>query len=361
MRQSMRPSTKSEKNWLVACFAIFLSGVVYAEGGNAQQSNLCSQSIGAMNNNFVTVKGLDASYFFPLDSGLIVHTIDWPEKLDMKALNALRVDASKTCGEFMNMSPPIHLPWCGSNKGPTAQKFDDSSSWTYLRLDTLINGRNDKRPNEVVCSDTNDKMYGLIFSNAYMNVIKNPGGSENFGCMYPLDGDTGKRQEKGCGVTQNPNIDRTDAQGKCPVGENIARYTADFNKLLTDDGGNYASYAGSLICSLSITQFDLWVSARKSIDLSHTTWPVNEFVLLDWDKYSTSALAENKFLIGVYYVTGCAGLSEDNQRTDLPDGNRADAQAIADLYKKWSGVDLPVVNLSNVEMRASSRTPFSCE
>lgn len=362
MRQFMRPSTKSKKKLLVACFAFFLNGIACAADGDARQSSLCPQSVEAMNRSFVTVKGLDGSYFFPLDSGLIVHTIDWPEALDMEALEALRVDASKTCGEFMSMSPPIHLPWCGSNKG-SVQKLDDSSSWTYLRSDTLINvnGRNDKHPNEVFCSEKNDRMYGLIFSNAYMNASKNHGVSENFGCMYPLDGDTAKRQKKGCGKSENPGIVTTDAQGECRFGEGIDQYMADFNKLLTDQDGEYAPYAGSLVCSLSrMEQFDLWVSARKRIDLSRTEWPVNEFVLLNWNTYSTSALAENKFLIGFYYQTGCQGPSKDGHVIDLPDGSRARAERFAKLYKTWSGVDLPVVNLSNAAMRENSGTPFSC-
>jgi hypothetical protein len=350
MPQSMHPSIKLRKKILFACSAIFLSGVVSAADGNAQQSSLCSQSAGLMNNNFVTLKGLDINGDLPLDSGLIVHTIHGPgttpSELDMKALNALPVDASKTCGAFMNMSPPVFLPWCGSNKDPITNRWDDSSSWTYLRLDTLINGRNSQRPDEVVCSNTDNKKYGLIFSNVYMNQ------SGNLGCMYPLDGDTGNRIKMGCGVTQNPGIVKTDAQGACPASEDVAQYTADFNNLLTDDSGQYASYAGSLICSLSKSQFDTWVAARKNIDLSSTAWPVNEFVLFNWDTYSTSALAKNNVITGVYYLTGCASAS---------DGNRADAQAIADLYRKWSGVDLPVFNLSNSDMRANGRTPFSCK
>jgi len=169
--------------------------------------------------------------------------------------------------------------------------------------------------------------------------------------MYPLDGDTGNRSKMGCGISQNPSIDKTDAQGACPATETIALYSSDFQNLLTANNGQYASYAGSLICSLSKPQFDLWVSARKTIDLSKTTWPVNEFVLFNWETYSTSALASKRYLTAVYYLTGCASAS---------DGNRKDAQAIADLYKKWSGVDVPVVNLSNDAMRTNSGPPFSC-
>lgn len=66
---------------------------------------------------------------------------------------------------------------------------------------------------------------------------------------------------------------------------------------------------------------------------------------------SINTLASNKYLVGFYYLTGCSNAS---------DGSRAQAQAIADLYKKWSGVDLPVVNLSNQAMRTKLSAPFSC-
>ncbi len=357
MRQFMYPSTKLQKKLLVACFAFFLNGVACAADGDAQQSILCSLSVETLNKNFVTVKGMRENYTFPPDSGVLVHTIDWPEELNMDALEALQPDASKTCGEFMNMSPPIHLPWCGSNKG-AVQKSDDSSSWTYLRNDTLINRANSKNPNEVFCSDKNDRMYGLIFSNDYLNANRNHSASQNFGCMYPLDGDTAKRQENGCGISENPHIDRTDAKGKCPLGIDMAQYMADFEKLLTVQRG---SYAGSLVCSLAdIDQFDFWASVRKSIDLTYTDWPVNEFVLLNWNKYSTRDLASEYFLIGFYYQTGCKASSKDGHVIDLPDGSRARAERFASLYKTWSGVDLPVVNLSNAAMRKNGSPPFSC-
>lgn len=315
------------------------------------QTNLCSASIGALNTQFKTINGLDKNGNLPVDSGLIVHTIHGPgtgaAELNMAQLNALTVDANKTCSTYMNAKPPVFLPWCGSNKNSQTNAWDDSTSWTYIRTDTLIHGKKIQRPDEVVCADTDNKKYGLIFNNAYMNE------GTNLGCMYPLDGDTGNRSKMGCGISQNKIIDRTNAQGACPATETLAQYRADFQNLLTTNGGQNASFAGSLICSLSKPQFDLWVGARKSIDLSFTAWPVNEFVLFNWETYSTNTLASNKYLVGMYYLTGCA--------TTTSDGNRQDAQAIADLYKKWSGVDLPVVNLSNAAMRAQKGSaPFSC-
>ena len=334
----------------LVCLAIFFTTLLGAKNLLAQPS-LCSTSIGALNKQFNTISGLEKNGNLPLDSGLIVHTIHGPgtgaAELNMTALNALAVDATKPCGTYMNMTPPVFLPWCGSNKNPQTNRWDDATSWTYIRADTLIHGKNIKRADEVVCADTDNKKYGLIFDNAYMNE------RDNLGCMYPLDGDTGNRSKMGCGISQNKIINRTDAQGACASTETLAQYGADFQNLLTTNNGSFASYAGSLICSLSKPQFDLWVGARKSIDLSFTTWPVNEFVLINWETYSTNALASNKYLKGIYYLTGCA--------TTTSDGNRKDAQAIADLYKKWSGVDLPVVNLSNAAMRAKkSNTPFSC-
>lgn len=250
---------------------------------------LCQASIATLNKQFNTTNGLDKNGNLPLDSGLIVHTIHGPgtgaAELNLKKLNALAVDTTKTCGAFMNLKPPVYLPWCGSNQNPVTHQWDDSTSWTYIRSDTLINGRNSQRPDEVVCDDTDNKKYGLIFSNAYMN------DGTNLGCMYPLDGDTGNRTKMGCGISQNQSIITKDAQGACPSTETLAQYSADFKNLLTTSGGQYASYAGSLICSLSKPQFDLWVGARKTVDLSFTAWPVNEFVLFNWDTYSTSALA----------------------------------------------------------------------
>jgi hypothetical protein len=337
MYQSMHP-----KQVLLVCLAMLFATNVCVRDLVAQQPKLCQAAVGAWNKQFTTTNGLDKSGNLPLDSGLIVHTIHGAAELNMKQLNALPVEATKTCGTFMNAKIPVFLPWCGSNQDPVTHKWDDSSSWTYIRQDTLIHGAN-QRPDEVVCDDSNNKKYGLIFSNAYMNA------RDNLGCMYPLDGDTGNRTKMGCGISQNPIINKTDAQGACPTTETLVQYDADFQNLLSNP--QQASYAGSLICSLSKPQFDLWVGARKSIDLSYTAWPVDEFVLFNWDTYSTSSLASNKYLVGIYYLTGCIKAT---------DGNRKDAQAIADLYKKWSGVDVPVVNLSNSAMRAKSSTPFSC-
>lgn len=339
------PFKKSLSVIAAICFASSATG-----RDLAASVSLCQTSIPAFNKQFNSTNGLDKNGNLPLDSGLIVHTIHGPgtgaAELNLKKLNALAVDASKTCGAFMNMNPPVYLPWCGSNQDPVTHQWDDSTSWTYIRSDTLIDGRNSQRPDEVVCADSDNKKYGLIFSNAYMNA------GSNLGCMYPLDGDTGNRTKMGCGISQNTNINRQDAQGACPSTETLALYGADFKNLLTTNGGQFASYAGSLICSLSKPQFDIWVGARKSIDLSFTAWPVNEFVFFNWDTYSTSALASNKYLVGFYFLTGCSNAS---------DGVRAQAQAIADLYKKWSGIDLPVVNLSNQAMRTKSSTPFSCK
>ena len=338
----------SGKRTMVVCSTMCVAATLWAPNLLAQVS-LCQSTIGGLNKQFGTTNGLDKSGNLPLDSGLIVHTIHGPgtgaAELNLKKLNALTVDSSKTCGAFMNLKPPVYLPWCGSNENSVSHLWDDSTSWTYIRSDTLINGRNKQRPDEVVCDDTDNKKYGLIFSNAYMN------DATNLGCMYPLDGDTGNRTKMGCGISQNPNIIITDAQGACPSTETLKQYSTDFQNLLTANSGLYASYAGSLICSLSKPQFDLWVGARKTIDLRFTAWPVNEFVLFNWETFSTSALASNKYLIAIYYLTGCA---------DATDGNRKDAQAIADLYKKWSGVDLPVVNLSNQAMRTKGSVPFSC-
>jgi hypothetical protein len=328
-----------------------LTLLIAACGGfdaDAAPTPLCKQTVAQLNQQFNTQHGLDTNGDFPDDAGVLVHTIHGPgtgsAELNLKALNALPVDASKTCGAYMNLSPPVFLPWCGSNTDPVTQQWDDASSWTYLRSDTLIGKRNQQRPDEVVCDNTNNKKYGLIFANAYLNA------SDNLGCMYPLDGDTGQRAKMGCGLSQNPNIDRTEAQGRCPVGDTLPRYQTDFQGLLTDANGQYASYAGSLICSLSKPQFDLWVGARQSIDLSHTTWPINEFVLFNWDEYATQDLAKQQLLVGIYYLTGCARAT---------DGDAQDAQAIADLYQKWSGVEVPVVNLSNAAMRKGA-APFSC-
>ena len=335
---------------IVSVLTIFFATTTYVNDLVAQPSQpLCNAATNTLNNQFTTTNGLDKNGNLPEDSGLIVHTIHGPgtgaTELNWSILDKITVDASKPCNYYLNMTPPVFLPWCGSNIDPKTHQWDDSSSWSYIRQDTLIHGANIQRPDEVVCDDSNNKKYGLIFSNAYMN------DGNNLGCMYPLDGDTGNRTKMGCGISQNTSINRTDAQGVCPATEDLVQYDAEFQKLLTDSNGQYASYAGSLVCSLSKPQFDIWVGARKNIDLSKTAWPVDEFVLFNWDTYSTDALAKNKYLVGIYYLTGCYKAS---------DGNRADAQKIADFYKKWSGVEVPVVNLSNSAMRAKSNAPFSC-
>lgn len=332
--------------------AAVMAATVFAYPSTAQVSNLCTGAAEAFNKRFTTIAGQGPNGELPSDSGLIVHTIHGPGTppgqpgyLDLAALAALPVDTEKTCGAYL--AEGHFLPWCGSNHDPETGGLSDASSWTYIRLDTLIRGAKPGKDDEVVCSDSFDKRYGLIFSNTYLNQ------SDNLGCMYPLDGDTGNRSNRGCGVTENSGIVHFDAQGSCPVGDSAGAYEADFDTLVTADNGAYASYAGSLICSLPKGAFDTWVDVRQSIDLGHTDWPVNEFVLWNWDSYTVADLADQGVLEGVFYLSGC-------QRTDV-DGDRAVAQAIADLYETWSGVALPVVNLSNAQMRAKSETPFSCQ
>ena len=326
----------------------------YAEDLTASKT-LCSASVKNFNQQFANIKSLDAQGNIPEDSGMIVHTIhgpgQGPTELNLAKLNALKVDAGKTCGDFMNAAPPVFLPWCGSNRNAKTKKLSDASSWSYIRLDTL-NNRTAKQPtNDVVCENGDNKRYGLIFNNAYMNE------NNNLGCMYPLDGDTGNRTHMGCGISQNGGIPQKiiqkEGQGSCPVSDDTKAYITDFNQLLNyhNGGQSYASFAGSLICSLPKSKFDVWVDVRKKIDLAYTTWPVNEFVLWNWETYSTANLAQNNFITGIYYLSGCAAASN---------GTRVEAQAIADLYKKWSGVELPVVNLSNLDLHQKSTTPFSC-
>ena len=115
-----------------------------------------------------------------------------------------------------------------------------------------------------------------------------------------------------------------------------------------------ASYAGSLVCSLAGSQFDTYVEVRKDIPLQYTDWPVSEFVLWNWDQYSANDLRD--ILVGIYYTTGCQGPGGP-----ISDGSREDAQDIADLFADWTGVNVPVVNLSNAAMRQGSKTPFSCQ
>ncbi|MGC1495253.1 MAG: hypothetical protein WA790_05540 [Sulfitobacter sp.] len=297
-----------------------------------------------------------------VDSGLIVHTLHGPgtapTELNMAALNALAVDDNKTCGDFMtDPNGPVFLPWCGSNRNVKSGALSDASSWTFVRQDTVNNSSAIQPVNDVVCEASNNKRYGLIFNNAYMNK------ADNLGCMYALDGDTGNRTGRGCGVSQNPGFSQhtidTEAQGACPLTDDAADYLADFDQLLqyTYNGQSKASIAGSLICSLPKSKFDVWVEARKNINLGATTWPLNEFVLWNWDTYSAADLAAENVITGIYYLSNCA---PPRGGSPVADGNRAEAQSIADLYKKWTGVDLPVVNLSNAELHNKSDTPFSC-
>ncbi|MCC7250120.1 MAG: hypothetical protein IT473_15975, partial [Lysobacter sp.] len=86
--------------------------------GPAPSLGLCQNAVATFNQQFDTTNGLDKNGDLPLDSGLIVHTIHGPDKATLIALNALPVDADKTCGAYLNMKPPVFLPWCGSNKDP---------------------------------------------------------------------------------------------------------------------------------------------------------------------------------------------------------------------------------------------------
>ncbi len=337
-----------------------VSSAAYAEDLTASQT-LCAASIGSFNQQFTTIKPLDASGDMPVDSGLIVHTIHGPgmdpAELNMTKLNALPVDLGKTCGDFMTAANPVFLPWCGSNRNVATQKLSDASSWTFIRHDTLINASAQQPTNEVVCEPSNNKRYGLIFNNSYMNGTNTAAARDNLGCMYPLDGDTGNRTQMGCGISQNPGIPqpviKQEGHGTCPLTDDKTAYLGEFDKLLgfSYRGKSYASVAGSMVCSLPKSKFDLWVDVRKNVNLSQTTWPVNEFVLWNWDTYTTADLAKNDYITGIYYMSDCASTY---------DGTRAEAQEIADLYKKWTGVELPVVNLSNAALHKKNNTPFSC-
>lgn len=338
-------------------FFFGLTSAAFASDLDASKA-LCDATVSTFNTQFTTLKPLDAMDNIPVDSGLIVHTIHGPgdgtTELNMDALNLLTPDLSKTCGDFMmGKGTPddkeIFLPWCGSNRNALTKALSDASSWTYLRSDALNNPSANQPVNNVVCEANDNKRYGLIFNNAYMNK------SDNLGCMYPLDGDTGNRTERGCGVTQNPDVPISEGQGTCPTSEDPSAYIQEFDRLLAlrDSRGSLASYAGSLTCALPRSKFDVWVDVRKQINLSKTTWPVNEFVLWNWDTYSTADLVRENVIIGVYYLSDCARVEFD--------GSRQEAQAIADLYKDWTTVKLPVVNLSNAALNAKSATPFSCQ
>lgn len=335
------------------CLSLMLSGCVNGHragevGEPVDLAGLCSASAATLNKQFRTVKRLETNGDLPEGSGVIVHTIHGPgarpDELDFNKLNVIAVDADKTCGTLMDEN--IYLPWCGANRMNAQHQWEDFSSWSYLRRDTLRQGSSIQHPDEVYCSDTDNKKYGLIFDNSFMNQ------NDNLGCMYPIDGGTDTRAQKGCGKSFNPKIVTVNAQAMCPIDMTAHSYEKDWDHLLTGAGDAYASYAGDLICSLQKPQFDLWVDLRKTLDLSKSGSSVNEFVLFNWNTYSTINLASGGYLTGIYYLTGCS------QATD---GNQQDAAAIADLYKKWSGVDVPVINLSNAAMRQKGSTPFSCD
>jgi len=321
-------------------------------------ASVCSTAANKFNASFSTIKPLSGGNF-AIDSGVLVHTIHGPgtgpTELNMKALNALPVQSTKTCGDLLKVG--IYLPWCGSNRDPNTHAINDTSSWSYLRHDTLVQGKSSGRTDNVVCAASDNKKYGLIFSNNYLN--QSVKSVDNFGCMYPLDGDTGNRAGRGCGVSVNPDscIVKSISKGACAANIDAATYEADFASLLSFNGGRSASCAGSMVCSLDKSQFDVWVNARQKIDLTHTAWPMDEYVLYNWDTYSTQDIANQNTLIGIYYLTGCTA---PGWAPSVQDGVAKEAQEIAALYKKWSGVDVPVVNLSNAAMHSKSTTPFSC-
>ncbi|MEM6758458.1 MAG: hypothetical protein AAF601_03160 [Pseudomonadota bacterium] len=332
---------------MIRICAATMSAIALAGAGQTQ--SICDTAADQFNIQFTTFAGLDPDGNLPEAAGVIAHTIHGPYTglgptppgyLDFDALEALTPDTTKTCGDYL--SDGTFLPWCGSNHDPITGALSDSSSWTYVRQDTRIHGAMPGVDDEVVCSDEYNKRYGLIFANAYMNA------GDNLGCMYPLDGDTGPREGKGCGISTHTWAHPPQAQGACPVPDDAKTYEADFAALIAAQG----SRAGSLICSLGKSQFDTWVAVRKVVDLSVTTWPVNEFVLWNWDGYSTQDIADSGFLAGIYYLSGCA-------RTPV-DGNRATAERIAKLYAAWTGITVPVVALSNAAIRQASDQPFSC-
>ena len=333
---------------LAAAFALMVSSLAPV----ASDAQGCAATAATLNTQFTTVQALQPDGNLPEASGVLAHTIHGPGLppvppgapgyLDFAKLEALTPDLTKTCGDYLNEG--TFLPWCGSNLKPLASPptFSDASSWTFVRTDTVIHGAQPGTDEEVVCDAGYDKRYGLIFANAYMNQ------NDNLGCMYPLDGDTGNRDGKGCGASTHDWPNDPAGQASCPVSDSPADYEADFANLITASG----SRAGSLICSLGKSQFNTWVDVRKRVDLSDTIWPVNEFVLWNWDTYSTKDIADNGYLVGIYYLSGC-------ERTSV-DGDPAVAARIAKLFKDWTGVDVPVVNLSNAAIRNRTDTPFSC-
>lgn len=330
----------------------------------------CSEAAEMFNERFIMVKSLQSNGDLPMDSGILVHTIHGPgippgasgyldfvglrqltQEMKTACTNPQSADClsyrTETCGEYLVSKK--FLPWCGSNHVPhSGNTLSDSSSWTFVRADTVIQGAKPGKEDEVVCDAGNyDKRYGLIFSNGYMNETAN--GKDNFGCMYPLDGDTGFREAQGCGISVRPFANKGQAWAQCPLSETSEAYGNYFKTLIKDR----KSLAGSLTCSLEKSQFNTWVDVRKRVDLSETEWPVNEFVLWNWNSYTTDDIAQNGYLIGIYYLAGCA-------RSPGDDGKASVARQIASLYKDWTGVTLPVVQLSNAAIRNRTDKPFSC-
>lgn len=328
----------------------------------APSEQLCQSTAQVLNTQFMTKSPLNADGTMPEDAGVIVHTIHGPKPnpsakgvfLDLKFLNTLDPVPDATCGDLMTGKvkkfggTEIYLPWCGSNRKPGEPlSLSDASSWTYLRTDTLLNSTA-TNTDEVVCRAGDNKHYGLIFSNTYMNI------SNNLGCMFPLDGDTGSRPEQGCGASLNPVVAGLSHFGPCTFDQGAT--TDEKSTAYLNDFGNLIQVrpdlAGSRVCSLSKADFDTWVNVRQKVKLNFTGWPENEFVLRNWDKYSSQDLAINGFLIGIYYLTGCA---------DGTFGNAEDAQKIADLYSSWTGgATVPVFEISNQAIASGSKTPFQC-
>ena len=324
----------------------------------------CQSVADTLNTQFMTMSPLQTDGSMPEDAGVLVHTIHGPipkspppppkgTYLNIKHIRSLGVDADAKCGDLMagtsgfDGTNPVFLPWCGSNRKPTdPRKLSDASSWTYLRTDTLLNSTA-RNTDEVVCRSSDNKHYGLIFSNAYMNT------GDNLGCMFPLDGDTGSRVQQGCGPSLNPSVSGLGHNGPCTfaagatLDEKITKYISDYNNLLSIS----PSLAGSRVCSLSKDQFDVWVGVRQQINLTHTDWPENEFVLRNWDMLSTNEIADNGILVGIYYATGCV---------DGTQGNAEDANRIAKLYSDWTGTQVPVFELDNAAIAAGTQTPFQC-
>lgn len=314
--------------------------------GDETDRKSCEFIAKSLNNNYLTVKAYDeTNQLIPDDSGIIVHTIHGPttdkvrSDTDIDKLNALEVDENKTCLELIKAGH--YLPWCGSNRDPKSGDFSDTSSWSYLRKDTLVNV---KGRDEVMCSMGNNRRYGVIFSNHYMNK------ADNLGCLYPVDADTVNREKKACGVDTKAN--EKDRKGFCAPDITKDKYLSSYNNFVSKYGADARKYT----CSLSKDQFDVWVDVRKDLTLTSSPAPVDEFVLYNWGQQSTKQLADNGYIVGIYYLTGCVGTPPD---PSILDANKEDAQKIANLYEKWSGSEIPVLELSNKNMRDGA-TPFSC-